>query len=97
MAKRTHTNEFKSKVALEAIRGETTVAVMAQKYGIHPGQIQAWKALMLKGAPEIFGGSKTGGQKEHDNKEELERKIGQLVVENDFLKKKLENFHGKRG
>ena len=97
MAKRTHTREFKAKVALEALRGEETMASLAQKHGLHPGQIQNWKSLVLEGTPALFGGLKKAGNQEKDNTSELERKIGQLVVENDFLKKKLGNFPKTRG
>ena len=53
MVKRKHTNEFKSKVALEAILGEETIAALAQKHGVHPGQVQNWKAQMLQALPSV--------------------------------------------
>ncbi len=97
MVKRKHTNEFKSKVALEAILGEETIAAIAQKHGVHPGQVQKWKAQMLQALPSVFGTKKTGESESEKMKEIFERKIGQLTMENDFLKKKFQNFLGMRG
>lgn len=97
MIKRKHSNEFKSKVALEAILGEETIATIAQKHGVHPGQVQNWKAQMVQALPKVFGVRKTGEIEKEKMKEVLERKIGQLTVENDFLKKKYHSLYGMRG
>ncbi len=97
MVKRKHTNEFKSKVALEAILGEETIAAIAQKHGVHPGQVQNWKTQMLQALPNVFGGKKYDGNDQEKMKEVFERKIGQLTMENDFLKKKFQSFLGMRG
>ena len=87
MTRRRHSSSFKSQVALAAIRGEQTVAEIAAKYKVHPGQVQAWKAAALEKLPGIFD----QGTKSSDTSEEqiavLERKVGQLSIENDFLKK----------
>ncbi len=97
MIKRKHTNEFKSKVALEAILGEETVAAIAQKHGVHPGQVQNWKAQLLEAMPKVFGGKKSVEESSEKMKEVFERKIGQLTMENDFLKKKYQTYLGMRG
>ncbi len=97
MIKRKHTNEFKSKVALEAILGEETVAAIAQKHGVHPGQVQNWKAQLLEAMPKVFGGKKYVEESSEKMKEVFERKIGQLTMENDFLKKKYQTYLGMRG
>lgn len=87
MKRRKHSASFKSEVALTAIRCEQTVAEIAAKYGVHPAQVQAWKAAALENLFNIF----EKGTKRSDNSEEqiaaLELKVGQLAVENDFLKK----------
>jgi transposase len=55
-ARRTHNPAFKAKVALAAIKGEKTLAELAQQFGVHPNQITAWKAQVLDGAAGLFGG-----------------------------------------
>ena len=55
-ARRMHNPAFKAKVALAAIKGEKTLAELAQQYDVHPNQITAWKAQVLEGAAGLFGG-----------------------------------------
>lgn len=95
--KRVHSNEFKTKVALEAIKGIDTIASIAQKHGLHPGQINQWKAHVLSVLPDTFGTAKKSKTEEGAERDILEQKIGQLVIENDFLKKKWESSNLKRG
>jgi transposase len=59
-ARRTHNPAFKAKVALAAIKGEKTLAELAQQHDVHPNQITAWKAQLVEGAAEVFGSSITG-------------------------------------
>jgi transposase len=78
--------EFKAKVALEAIREELTTAELAKKYGIHPTMISGWKKTAINNMASAFGG-KAGEEPpiSHKDVEKLHAKIGQLVVERDFL------------
>ncbi len=95
--RRTHSPEFKSKVALAAIKGDLTMAEMVKKYDVHTNQITEWKKLLLSGAPDVFG---KGARKAEDAEEAvqaLHAKIGQLTMENDFLERGLERIHGPRG
>jgi transposase len=83
-ARRTHNPAFKAKVALAAIKGEKTLAELAQQYDVHPNQITAWRARMLDGAAELFGGGVAEAAPAVDLKV-LHAKIGELTLANDFL------------
>jgi transposase-like protein len=83
-ARRTHNPAFKAKVALAAIKGEKTLAELAQQYDVHPNQITAWKAQVLDGAAGLFGGGTAEAAPVIDLKV-LHAKIGELTLENDFL------------
>ena len=92
MSGRAFSAEFKSKVAMEAIRGEKTIAELASEYKIHPTQITSWKKQAVGQVKEAFSGKKPGRKRvdEESSVEGLYAKIGRLEVENDFLKKVLE-------
>jgi transposase-like protein len=80
---------FKARVALEAIRGERTVAESAAAYGVHPNRISKWKKQALDELPRIFSGKYE--KREAEGKEladQLYQQIGRLKVELDWLKKK---------
>jgi transposase len=80
--------EFKAKVALEAIRGEATVAQLTVKYGVHQTMINAWKKLAVEGMAGVFSGKSEALAAARDGEvEKLHAMIGQLVVERDFLKR----------
>ena len=79
---------FKAKVALEAIRGELTVAQLVAKHGVHQTLINAWKKQAVEGMAEVFSGRAEAAETaRQDELEKLHTKIGQLVVERDFLRK----------
>jgi transposase-like protein len=79
---------FKARVALEAIRGDRTVAEIAAAYGVHPNQISKWKKQALDELPKIFSGryEKTEAQGK-ELTDQLYQQIGRLKVELDWLKK----------
>jgi transposase len=80
--------EFKAKVAMEALRGELTASQLATKHGVHQTMIEEWKRQAMEGLVTVFSGKAEA--KEGIREEELEKlhaKIGQLVVERDFLAK----------
>lgn len=78
-ARRTHAPAFKAKVALAAIKGEKTLAELAQQFDVHPNQITAWRAQLLEGAAGVFG---AGSSEAAVDVKELHAKIGQLTLEN---------------
>jgi transposase len=82
--------EFKAKVALEALRGELTAAQLAAKYGIHQTIVGDWKRQAMEGLTAVFAGraaSQESAKAAEAYVEKLHAKIGQLVVERDFLAK----------
>jgi len=80
---------FKAKVALEAVRGEKTIAQIASAYNVHPNQIRQWRRRLLDVLPEVFSNRRPKQEKDRDELEaELFRQIGQLKVEVEWLKKK---------
>ncbi len=87
MAKRKqYSPELKTRVALAAIRGEGTIAELAQKYSVHPNMITKWKREAVDGMKDSFNrkGKKKGSGPEDEIKT-LRAKVGELVVERDFL------------
>jgi len=85
-----HSTQTKVKVVLEVLKGEKTTAEITAKYGIHATQINNWKKAVLEVIPEAFSTKRK--QQDNDQKalvDELYKQIGQLKVENDFLKKNL--------
>ena len=92
--RRNHTPTFKAKVALAAIKGDRTLAQLAEQFDVHPNQITSWKAQLEERVADVFGpgGGKGAAQPAVDVKS-LHAKIGELTLENDFL----EGALGKAG
>ena len=84
--RRNHTPAFKAKVALAAVRGDKTLAELAQQFDVHPKQITQWKAQLVDGAAGVFG-SEARGERAGPAADltVLHAKIGELTLENDFL------------
>ena len=81
--RRNHAPGFKAKVALAAIKGDKTLAELAEHFEVHPNQISEWKQQLLERASEVFGGTKP--MSDAPDLKVLHAKIGQLALENDFL------------
>jgi transposase len=88
VTRKRYTAEFKAKVALEAIRGELTLAELASRHGIHQTMIAAWKKQAVDGMTATFSGKAEAVQVTSEAElAKLHAKIGQLVIEKDFLSK----------
>jgi transposase len=84
--RRTHAPGFKAKVALAAIKGEKTLAELAQQYDVHPNQITAWKTHVVESACGLFGSTTSASAPPPAiDVKTLHAKIGELTLENDFL------------
>ena len=81
--------DFKAKVVLEALKEKQTLEVLAKKYELLPNQISMWKAEAIKNISAVFNQEKEIVKKDEIPTEKLFARIGQLTLENDFLKKKL--------
>jgi transposase-like protein len=83
--RRNHTAAFKAKVALAAIKGDRTLAQLAEHFDVHPNQITTWKAQLEGRASDIFGSGSTAPSTPAVDVKSLHAKIGELTLENDFL------------
>ena len=84
--RRNHSPAFKAKVALAAIKGEKTLADLAQQFDVHPNQITQWRSQLLDGAAGVFGAEeKSEATAPGIDVKTLHAKIGELALENDFL------------
>lgn len=82
--RRNHSPAFKAKVALAAVKGEKTLAELAQQYDVHPNLINQWRARLLEGAADVFGPEPAPAEPSVDVTV-LHAKIGELTLANDFL------------
>jgi transposase len=87
--RRKFNGDFKAKVVIEALKERSTVEELARKYEVHPTQINTWKREFLSKAAQVFEERDSGLKETEANTEKLYAQIGQLKVENDYLKKKL--------
>jgi len=87
-SRRKFSAQFKAKVAMEALKERETLAELAKRFEVHPNQISTWKREFEQRADQAFGGPSQDNEPEVDVNQ-LYQQIGQLQVENDFLKKSL--------
>jgi len=101
MKKKSYSPEYKAKIVIEALREENHISEIAQREGISRTQLQNWKREFLENAALVFSQSKVEQQARTEVKAAEEReeramkKVGALSIENDFLKKKYREIHGR--
>ena len=95
--RRNHSPQFKAKVALEAVKGEQTMAELSQRFDVHPNQIKDWRKKLLENADTVFGRNEQDRVDAAGQIKELHAKIGQLTMERDFLDEGLQRIHGPYG
>lgn len=89
-SRRKFSADFKAKVILEALKERSTIEELARKYELHPTQINTWKREAMNNMASVFGADKSDSAADNEQQiEKLYAQIGQLKVENDFLKKRL--------
>jgi len=81
--RRNHSPGFKAKVALEALKGQQTLAELSERFQVHPNQITEWKKQLVEASEDVF--SKGHKPDKSAEMKDLHAKIGQLTMENDFL------------
>jgi transposase len=90
MKRRKFSASFKTKVVLEALKEQRTLAELSQKHNLHPQQISSWKQEFLKGAETVFRSGPKGQKTQvEERQDQLLKTIGELKVENDFFKGRL--------
>jgi len=83
--RRNHTAVFKAKVAMAALSGDKTLAELAQQFDVHPNQITTWKTQLQQHAKDSFETAAERSEKAGPSVKDMQAKIGQLTLENDFL------------
>ena len=83
--RRNHSAAFKAKVAIAAIKGERTIAQIAEQFDVNPNQVTTWKAQLEGGAADVFGAGGAAPPAPTVDVKQLHAKIGELTLENDFL------------
>jgi putative transposase len=86
--RRSHSVDFKSKVALEAIKERKTINEIASEYQVHANQVISWKKQLLSNMDIVFSDGRKTRQENEDKEAQLYQQIGQLKVELDWVKKK---------
>jgi len=93
--RRTHSAEFKTKVALESLKERKTVSEIASEYQVHANQVSSWKNQLLENITNVFSDGRSNSKETEEKEARLYQQIGQLQVELDWLKKKSKQLLSK--
>ena len=86
--RKNYSDDFKARVALDAVKGQKTINELASEYGIHPNQIGQWRKKLIDGSSDVFSRGKNREAESHEaERDRLYQQIGKLQVEVDWLKK----------
>ena len=91
-SRRNHSPKFKARIALEALKGDATLAELASRHGVHANQIAMWRKQLLEHAGEVFENGNAGVDDAERRIRDLQAKVGELVLERDFLSGALGRF-----
>jgi transposase len=91
-SRRNHSAKFKARVALEALRGDATLTELASRHGVHANQIALWRKQLLEHAGEVFDHGTPALDDAEQRIRELRAKVGELIMERDFLSGALGRF-----
>ncbi len=91
-SRRNHSSKFKARIALEALRGDATLAELASRHGVHATQIAAWCKLLLEHAGDVFENGSPAVEEAEQRIRDLQAKVGEITMERDFLAGALGRF-----
>ena len=91
-SRRNHSPKLKARIALEALRGDATLAELASRHGVHANQIGTWRKLLLEHAGEVFDNGNPAAEDAERQIRDLRAKVGELTMERDFLSGALGRF-----
>ena len=91
-SRRNHASKFKARIALEALKGDVTLAVLASRHGVHATQIATWRKHLLEHAGEVFENGNPAVEDAERRIRDLQAKVGEITMERDFLSGALGRF-----
>src|SRR5450759_1031010 len=91
-SRRNHSSQFKARIALEALKGDATLAELASRHSLHATQIATWRKQLLEHAGEVFDNGNPAAEDAERRIRDLQAKVGELTMERDFLDSALGRF-----